>query len=106
MKLLRVENKKPKGEKQQKCGLLSRCTNIGLALLRGRMNINGVGILLTQKYKEGLKWLTHKVIEAQPHYLYNFGKGELKALEKQLNWLIMENFLGPSAAKLVYKDCC
>ena len=106
LKLLRVENKKPKGEKQQKCGLLSRCTNIGLALLRSRMNINGVGILLTQKYKEGLKWLTHKVIEAQPHYLYNFGKGELKALEKQLNWLIMENFLGPSAAKLVYKDCC
>ena len=106
LKLLRVENKKPKGEKQQKCGLLSRCTNIGLALLRGRMNISGVRILLTQKYKEGLKWLTHKVIEAQPHYLYNFGKGELKALEKQLNWLIMENFLGPSAAKLVYKDCC
>ena len=106
LKLLRVENKKPKGEKQQKCGLLSRCTNIGLALLRGRMNISGVGILLTQKYKKRLKWLTHKVIEAQPHYLYNFGKGELKALEKQLNWLIMENFLGPSAAKLVYKDCC
>ena len=106
LKLLRVENKKPKGEKQQKCGLLSRCTNIGLALLRGRMNISGVRILLTQKYKKRLKWLTHKVIEAQAHYLYNFGKGELKALEKQLNWLIREKFLRPSAAKLVYKDCC
>ena len=106
LKLLRVENKKPKGEKQQKCGLLSRCTNIGLALLRGRMNISGVRILLTQKYKEGLKWLTHKVIEAQPHYLYNFGKGELKALEKQLNWLIREKFLRPSRGKQVYKYCC
>merc|ERR1712117_93027 len=61
LKLLRVENKRPKGEKQQKCGLLSRCTNIGLALLRGRMNISGVRILLTQKYKKRLKWLTHKV---------------------------------------------
>ncbi|MDE5119405.1 MAG: RNA polymerase sigma factor, partial [Trichodesmium sp. St19_bin1] len=106
LKLLRVENKKPKGKKQQKYGLFSRCTNIGLALLRGRMNISGVGILLTQKYKERLKWLTHKVIEVQPHYLYNFGKGELKALEKQLNWLIREKFLRPSAAKLVYKDSC
>ena len=95
LKLLRVEKKKPKGKKQQKYGLFSRCTNIGLALLRGRMNISGVRILLTQKYKERLKWLTHKVIEAQPHYLYNFGKGELKALEKQVNWLIREKFLRP-----------
>ena len=106
LKLLRVENKKPKGKKQQKYGLFSRCTNIGLALLRGRMNISGVRILLTQKYKEGLKWLTHKVIEAQLHYLYNFGKGELKALEKQLNWLAADNLLGPSAEKLRYRYFC
>ncbi|MDE5082143.1 MAG: hypothetical protein O4859_13045, partial [Trichodesmium sp. St18_bin1] len=105
-KSLRDAKKKPKGKKQQKCGLLSGCTNIVLALLRGRMNISGVGVLLAQQYKERARWLTHKVIEVQPHYLYNFGKGELKALEKQLNWLIREKFLRPSAAKLVYKDSC
>ena len=103
LKLLRVDNKRLKGKKQQKCGLLSRCTNIVLALLRGRMNISGVGVLLAQQYQERARWLTHKVIEALPH-LYNFGNGEVKALEKQLNWLIMENFLRLSAGKLAYKQ--
>ena len=68
LKLLRVEKKKPKGKKQQKYGLFSRCTNIGLALLRGRMNISGVGVLLAQQYKERARWLTHKVIEVLPIY--------------------------------------
>ena len=102
-KSLRVDNKRLKGKKQQKCGLLSRCTNIVLALLRGRMNISGVGVLLAQQYQERARWLTHKVIKALPH-LYNFGNGEVKALEKQLNWLIMENFLRLSAGKLAYKQ--
>jgi predicted DNA-binding protein YlxM (UPF0122 family) len=92
-KSLRDAKKKPKGKKQQKCGLLSRCTNIVLALLRGRMNISGVGVLLAQQYQERARWLTHKVIEVLPH-LYNFGNGELKALEKQWSKAGLENTLG------------
>ena len=92
-KSLRDEKKKPKGKKQQKCGLLSGCTNIVLALLRGRMNISGVGVLLAQQYQERARWLTHKVIEVLPH-LYNFGNGELKALEKQWSKAGLENTLG------------
>ena len=57
------------------------------------MNINGVGVLLAQQYQERARWLTHKVIEALPH-LYNFGNGELKALEKQWSKAGLENTLG------------
>ena len=92
-KSLRDAKKKPKGKKQQKCGLLSGCTNIVLALLRGRMNISGVGVLLAQQYQERARWLTHKVIEVLPH-LYNFGNGELKVLEKQWSKAGLENTLG------------
>ena len=57
------------------------------------MNISGVGVLLAQQYKERARWLTHKVIEVLPH-LYNFGNGELKALEKQWSKGGLENTLG------------
>ena len=105
VKLLRIDNKQPKGKKQQKCSLLSRCTNIVPAFLRGRINISEVSVLLAQQYKEQARWLTHKFIRMIPD-LYNFGNGELKTLEKQLNWLITENSLKPSAEKLGYEHCC
>ena len=105
VKLLRIDNKQPKGKKQQKCSLLSRCTNIVPAFLRGRINISEVSVLLAQQYKEQARWLTHKFIRMIPD-LYNFGNGELKTLEKQLNWFITENSLKPSAEKLGYEHCC
>ena len=105
VKSLREATKKHKGKKQQKCCLLSTCTNIVSALLRGRMNVSGVGVLLAQQYKERARWLLHKALEALTH-LYNFGNRKLKALDKQLNWLAADNLLRPSAEKLRYKYCC
>ena len=105
VKSLRKANKKHKGKKQQKCYLLSKCTNIVSALLRGRMNISGVGVLLAQQYQERARWLLHKALEALTH-LYNFGNRKLKALDKQLNWLAADNLLGPSAEKLRYRYFC
>ena len=105
VKSLRDAKKKLKGKKQQKCCLLSTWANIVLALLRGRMNISGVGVLLAQQYKERARWLLHKALEALTH-LYNFGNRKLKALEKQLNWLAADNLLGPSAEKLRYRYFC
>ena len=105
VKSLRDAKKNLKGKKQQKCCLLSTCANIVLALLRGRMNISGVGVLLAQQYKERARWLLHKALEALTH-LYNFGNRKLKALEKQLNWLAADNLLGPSAEKLRYRYFC
>ena len=105
VKSLRKANKKHKGKKQQKCYLLSKCTNIVSALLRGRMNISGVGVLLAQQYQERARWLLHKALEALTH-LYNFGNRKLKALDKQLNWLAADNLLGPSTEKLRYRYFC